>query len=151
MSDTLASPPYNAPFASSLTPAFPPSSPTQKNIHRLLYDAHHSRPLSRDVGHAMHCLDHIRKDTLCNADDFLLPTPPDHYGMQGPQGQARVCRDWDRLLGWADAHHACYRHITDDERGFAKEHAEMERYANCPEGSPYMGRMREYFESEGAD
>lgn len=96
----------------------------------------------------MHCVDHIRKDAICNADDFLLPTPPDHYDMQGPRGQARVCRNWDELLAWADEHNACYQHITDDEAEFAAHHDELERYRNCPPDSPYLQTMRKQLGSE---
>lgn len=115
-----------------------------KNLHRLVYEAHHGWPLSRSVPHALHCLDHMRKDALCQADDFLLPTPPDHYGDPGPRGQARVCRSWDHLVEWAGEHHACYQHITDEEDKFAKGHDELERYLNCPKNSPYSQQVTDY-------
>ena len=118
-----------------------------KNIHRLLYDAHHGRPLSRDIGHAMHCVDHMRKDIMCDADDFPLPSPPSRHELPGPRGQTKVCKNWDVLLGWARERNACYQHITDDEDGFALEHHEIERYQNCPPGSPYYEIMKSYFDT----
>lgn len=96
----------------------------------------------------MHCVDHMRKDAICNADDFLLPTPPDHYGMRGPRGQARVCRNWNELLAFANQHNACYQHITDDEEDFATHHNELERYMNCPTDSPYWQIMRDHSKAE---
>ena len=85
---------------------------------------------------------------MCNADDYLLSTPPMAYGMDGMNGQSRVCRDWSAFLDWANQHNACYTHISDDEVEFAAHHEELERYRNCPEGSPYTKRMEEYFESK---
>ncbi|MCJ1380089.1 hypothetical protein MMC17_003192 [Xylographa soralifera] len=114
-----------------------------KNIHRILYDAHHGRPLSRNITHALHCVDHLRQDAMCEADDFLLPSPNTRYGDPGPRGPARVCRSWDALVAWAEERSACYRHVDDDEAAFAAGHREIERYGGCKEGSPYVERMRE--------
>ncbi|KAL9055319.1 MAG: hypothetical protein Q9162_003626 [Coniocarpon cinnabarinum] len=118
-----------------------------KNIHRILYDAHHGRPLSRDPGHALHCVDHLRKDAMCTADDYLLPSPKERYSLQGPHGQPRVCKDWDALVNWAERNTACYQHISDDEDAFANEHAEIERYGNCPVSSPYYEKVQNYFQT----
>lgn len=101
------------------------------------------------MNHALHCVDHMRKDAMCGADDFLLPSPKSLYGSPGPRGQSRVCKDWDALVDWAQEHNACYQHITDDEEGFAEEHDEIERYAACPPTSPYLHKMQEYFGSTG--
>ena len=120
----------------------------QKGIHRIVYDAHHGRPLSRDAGHALHCLDVMREDAMCNADDFLMSTPPHIFGRVGPRGQARVCKNWDGLISWAAQYNACYQHITDDEKGFAAGHDELERYKNCPPDSPYKAKMKEYFKDQ---
>lgn len=97
----------------------------------------------------MHCIDHMRKDAMCNADDFLLPTPPHRQGNPGPRGQSRVCKNFDALVGWAKERNACYQHITDDEVGFANEHHEIERYLHCKPDSPYYEKMRQYVDSEG--
>ena len=135
----------------SLCPASLPLTPTQKILHRVVYDAHHGRPLSREVEHVMHCIDHMRKDAMCNADDFLLPTPPRRQGNPGSRGQSRVCKNWDSLVGWVKERDACYQHITDDEVGFAENHHEIERFLNCKPDSPYAQRMREYVDSKGGE
>jgi hypothetical protein len=95
----------------------------------------------------------MRKDALCYADDFLMPTPPQHYGDPGPRGQARVCRSWDGLVEWAGEHHACYQHLTDADEEW-RDHDEMERYLNCPEDSPYYQKAAEYrktLQNDGRD
>ena len=43
----------------------------------------------------------MRKDAMCNVDNFLMLTPSHIYGGDGPRGQARVCKNWDALVGWA--------------------------------------------------
>lgn len=99
------------------------------------------------MSHALHCVDHMRKDAMCQADDYPLPSPPSTYGTPGPRGQSRVCKNWDALVTWAEEHNACYQHMSDDEEGFAESHEEIERYKNCPESSPYFQTMQEYFGS----
>lgn len=90
----------------------------------------------------------MRKDAMCTADDFPLPSPKSRYGDPGPRGQSRVCKDWDALLTWADEHNACYQHMSDDEDGFvAAGHGEIERYAGCKPTSPYYQTMQEHFQS----
>ena len=54
-------------------------------------------------------------------------------------------------MAWAEEHNACYQHISDDEKGFAEGHDEIERYANCPPTSPYFQTMQEYFRSTGSE
>jgi len=89
----------------------------------------------------------MRKDAMCEANDFLLPSPKSRYGDPGPQGQSRVCKDWNTLVNWAHKRNACYQHISDDEEGFAEEHEEIERYMNCPPSSPYLQTMQEFANS----
>lgn len=84
---------------------------------------------------------------MCEANDFLLPSPKSRYGTPGPRGQSRTCKDWDALVAWADDHNACYQHISDDEEGFSERHDEVERYTNCPEMSPYLRKMQDYVKS----
>ena len=115
-----------------------------KNLHRLLYDFHHGRPPSRKIPHAMHCLDRLRKETLCYADDSILATPPIRHEDPGPRGQTRVCKNWDALVAWAKPRNACYGHVTDDD-SFYMEHSEVDRYRFCPPDSPYRETMEKYF------
>ena len=83
---------------------------------------------SEPFGHIMHCLDSLRQDILCQADDTprFTGTIPSRSGV----GQNRVCRDWDKLAAWAKRHTACHRHIHFSD-------TVLERFQFCPEGSPY--------------
>ncbi|KAI0532444.1 hypothetical protein GGR58DRAFT_517712 [Xylaria digitata] len=77
--------------------------------------------------HALHCLDQLRQDVICNADDT-----PRYAGFQDPPGtgagQVRMCKDWSRLEAWALEHTACFKH-EDEVPG-----PMIERFKSCPDG-----------------
>ncbi|MCJ1236443.1 hypothetical protein MMC14_004424 [Varicellaria rhodocarpa] len=88
--------------------------------------------------HVIHCLNVLRDEIMCDADDT-----PRYTGFQPHKssglGQFRMCRDWSQLEQWAEDHTACWRHIGDiSEPGFR----ELERYRFCPAGSPYEEMAR---------
>ncbi|KAI0015521.1 hypothetical protein F4780DRAFT_786689 [Xylariomycetidae sp. FL0641] len=77
--------------------------------------------------HVLHCLDQLRQDVICNADDT-----PRYAGFQDPpgtgSGQVRMCRDWGKLERWALEHTACFKH-EDEVPG-----PMIERFKSCPDG-----------------
>ena len=95
-------------------------------------------PQSSPYLHVIHCLNVLRDEIMCDADDT-----PRYTGFQPNQksglGQVRMCRDWTQLEAFADNHHACWRHVGEiHEDGFR----ELDRYRFCPEGSPYAELAR---------
>lgn len=90
-----------------------------------------------------HCLDGIRQDIMCAADDTPMPAPFSH---QAGDGLVRKCRDWDKLIAWARRpdQHACYE--FDDYREATNT---LENFAFCPPASPYRDFQRAYFELHG--
>ena len=97
-------------------------------------------PQSRNHYYVIHCLDTLRRDIICNADDIpryttLKPIPePGH-------GQLRQCRSWDKLNDWAKRYNACYRY-THEASG---NYPEVQRLVWCPEVSPYRKEVDKYF------
>ncbi|KJZ79187.1 hypothetical protein HIM_01338 [Hirsutella minnesotensis 3608] len=79
------------------------------------------------LSHALHCLDQLRQDVICNADDT-----PRYAGFQDPpgtgSGQVRMCRDWSKLEQWALERTACFKH-EDEVPG-----PMIERFKSCPDG-----------------
>ncbi|KAI1505677.1 hypothetical protein F5X99DRAFT_415765 [Biscogniauxia marginata] len=77
--------------------------------------------------HALHCLDQLRQDVICNADDT-----PRYAGFQNPPGtgagQVRMCKDWGQLEKWALEHTACFKHEDEVPRPM------IERFKSCPDG-----------------
>lgn len=95
--------------------------------------------------HLYHCLNTLRQDLMCKADDTVMESAnvPHMIG----DNQAMQCRDWDKLVAWARApeRHSCY-HIFDDDRSVAHT---LEEYAFCPEDSPWYSTMKAYFDEHG--
>ena len=114
-------------------------------MHRAFRDYERGLPSTIAPWHIHHCLDILRQDITCMADDTPMPgvALPNHVG----DGQIRMCRNFDKLTQWGQEpeRHACYHRITD--YGGVKHPIEM--YANCPEGSEYRPIMEKYFEENG--
>ncbi|KAF2197264.1 hypothetical protein GQ43DRAFT_216034 [Delitschia confertaspora ATCC 74209] len=96
-----------------------------------------------NLDHVFHCLDGLRQDIMCTADD--TPMPAASPGVVG-DGQLRLCRDWDKMVAWATRpdNHAC--HKFDDYREAINT---LELFAFCPHDSPYYSTMKSYFEIHG--
>nr|POE85459.1 phenylalanine aminomutase (l-beta-phenylalanine forming) [Quercus suber] len=97
------------------------------------------------VGHIGHCLDALRQDLMCHADDTPMPSTRRRHSLG--DGQETQCMDFDKLVAWAQQpeRYACHRHIHEYEPVI---HG-VERFAFCPEDSPFRGEMEAYFEKHG--
>ncbi|KAF2272787.1 uncharacterized protein EI97DRAFT_483132, partial [Westerdykella ornata] len=95
--------------------------------------------------HVHHCLDSLRQDVQCIADDTLMPTgsTPRSIGDLQPL----KCRNLTKLVEWiyAPERNACHRSL-DDYRPITHS---IERYAFCSKSSPYYSAMEEYFRKYG--
>lgn len=90
--------------------------------------------------HITHCLDALRGDVICQADD----TPRYTTITKSPEsavGQIRQCRDWKKLEEWAKDHTSCYNYISSE----ADHINQLERFKFCPPNSPYWPKVREHF------
>lgn len=87
-------------------------------------------------GHVTHCLNVLRDDIICRADDFA------HYTggverLEGGEkkllppgtGQIRMCRSWDKLYQFAVTNSACFNRPKD------RYVPVLDRYKHCPDGS----------------
>ncbi|GAM91075.1 hypothetical protein ANO11243_091220 [Dothideomycetidae sp. 11243] len=86
--------------------------------------------------HVMHCLNVLRDAIMCNADDTPLEFAHLHHdgstGHLAPGANSKKqCRDWHRLIVWADEHSACYQ---SPDRS-SEDHGEAKHYMHCPDGS----------------
>ncbi|KAF1946910.1 hypothetical protein EJ02DRAFT_499741 [Clathrospora elynae] len=114
-----------------------------KLIRKAIVSKHNGNDLIFSLNHIYHCLDGIRQDIMCTADDTPMPAPIAH---QAGDGQIRQCRDWDKLVAWARRpdQHACYD--FDDYREATNT---LELFAFCPPDSPYREFQQAYFEYHG--
>jgi hypothetical protein len=92
-------------------------------------DAYHKQPQAQTFVHVFHCLDAFRQDIICNADDTPRYTGNTDHVSSG-LGQARQCKDWNKLEQWAKENSACYKHIDP----FNGDMPQRERFKFCPNG-----------------
>lgn len=93
---------------------------------------------SESIEHVLHCIDALRQDVPCYADDELRYTGSQPVGHSGT-GQFRQCRSWSKLDAWAQQNTACYRYIQ--PRNYSLN--PLERFQSCAEGSPYAVKAKE--------
>lgn len=89
---------------------------------------------SRAPHHVDHCLDALRRQVLCDADDTPRATERRPEVVSGVL-QHRMCRRWGDLVAFARRHTACYRRPEDPD---ADQGSRLERFKHCPEGSGYV-------------
>ncbi|KAF2203995.1 hypothetical protein GQ43DRAFT_365551, partial [Delitschia confertaspora ATCC 74209] len=94
--------------------------------------------------HIYHCLDTLRQDIMCQADDTPMPSTPKRHTIG--EGQERKCRDWNALIEWTQnpKRETCFKMISD----YRRMHT-LEQFAFCKEGSQYKEVMEEYFKDHG--
>ncbi|KAI4145023.1 MAG: hypothetical protein LQ340_006455 [Diploschistes diacapsis] len=92
-------------------------------------------------GHLQHCLNDLREDTICNADDTPRYTRPEPNRITGADGQQRTCRDFAALEQWAHKHTACFTFAHGDDPAWNR----TARLRFCPPDSPYLPKIRDYF------
>lgn len=78
--------------------------------------------------HVAHCLDILRSDIMCQADDTLLPFRFQQDVEREEKVPKRMCRNWDQLEDFAVEHSAClHRHEPDRPL-----YGTLAEYTNCP-------------------
>jgi hypothetical protein len=116
---------------------------TQKLVRKALITMHYGGNLTFSLNHVFHCIDSLRQDIICAADDTPLPLAQEHkFG----DGQLQRCRNWSQMVDWArhPERHACFR--WDDYREATNT---LELFAFCPDGSPYKPTMEAHFAYKG--
>ena len=102
-------------------------------------DFYHGRKMSRDWAHVLHCVDALRQDAICNADDTPRATTADQTPETG-RGQYLHCRNFGDLTAWARQYNSCWKAVNQTDRI-----DEIYRFTYCPEGSPYNAKIVEEF------
>ncbi|KAF7946161.1 hypothetical protein EAE96_009164 [Botrytis aclada] len=117
-----------------------------KVLRRAFIDYERGSEIGSSAGHVHHCLDALRQDMMCNADD--TPMPMNDFPNKIGHEQVRMCRNFDQLIQWTKEpeRHACY-HRWSDYKGRVKNRMEM--FAFCEEESQYYGKMTQYFDKFG--
>ncbi|KAI2602613.1 hypothetical protein GGR54DRAFT_623635 [Hypoxylon sp. NC1633] len=113
-----------------------------KTLYQAFREIRLDLPRTVEIPHANHCLDQLLADTFCTADDTLRVTNRSTPHTTGAY-QYRQCRNWDALRQWTLDHPGCYRYGNKTQEDDQPSQVPRMRY--CPEGSPELERVREYF------
>ncbi|KAI0157125.1 hypothetical protein GGR52DRAFT_565401 [Hypoxylon sp. FL1284] len=113
-----------------------------RSIYISLMEFKRGQPQSRRWGHILHCVDQLRVEAVCNADDTPRFSTADEIPVTGLH-QTRMCRSWDKLNEWARKYTACYRYIN--QTASYSEVPQVERFVWCPKGSPYIKEVEKVF------
>jgi hypothetical protein len=112
-------------------------------LQRLIYTSisayRASTPQIIPHAHIIHCLDNLRQDIICTADDS--PRYFTNNGTHSGENQVRFCRDFNQLNNWAAEHDACFRQNHD----LVDDVAPIEKFKYC-KSSKYLDQVREYFD-----
>ncbi|KAE8154332.1 hypothetical protein BDV25DRAFT_116385 [Aspergillus avenaceus] len=103
-----------------------------KIIHISISEYRNGQPQSRSWHHISHCMDALRRQVLCDADDTPRATERRAEVVSGVL-QHRKCRSWEALEQFAKQHTACYKRPEKPD-GVPI----IERYKHCPPGSGYV-------------
>lgn len=124
----------------------------QTVLHRsnLEYRTHHTQTYSTE--HVLHCLDNLRVDIQCSADDtprFIPPTTTESTAKTGV-GQIRQCRDWSKLNSWAKKHDACFKYNQFLYQELSNNKVYPQAWQFCDKDSEYLPIVQKYFH-KGSD
>lgn len=104
-----------------------------KIIHMSLSEYRQESTQSRSWHHISHCMDALRRQILCDADDTPRATERRREVVSGLH-QHRKCRSWEALEDFAKSHTACYKR---PDSPVENESSKLERFKHCPAGSGY--------------
>lgn len=125
--------------------SYKPLTTTQRNIRGSLREFSMGLPQSEDWEHISHCINSLREDLMCQADD--TPRWTGYAPMISGVDQVRQCRDWKQLEAWTKERNACHKHgaTVVGEPG-----DQLEKWTYCPPGSPYLEKIRKFYPNAGA-
>ncbi|ETS81316.1 hypothetical protein PFICI_06318 [Pestalotiopsis fici W106-1] len=113
-----------------------------RNLYISIQQYRTNTPQTIDHPHILHCLDSLRVETMCNADDTLRYVPLNSMnGFRPGDGQDRTCREWSKLQQFVERHDPCYRYVMPGSH----EISNLERFKFCPTNSEYLPKIRKYF------
>jgi hypothetical protein len=107
-----------------------------KIIHMSIAEYRKGEPQTRSWHHVSHCMDALRRQIICDADDTPRATERRPEIVSGLL-QHRMCRSWDDLIAFSRKHTACYK--RPDKPG-ADIESKVDRYKHCPPGTNYVIR-----------
>jgi hypothetical protein len=115
-----------------------------RNLYISIQQFRTGTPQTIGYDHILHCLDSLRVEVMCHADDTLRYVPRNGDpadGLYPGDGQGRMCRDWSKISKFVEEHDPCYYYLEPTNEDMSN----LERFKFCQPDSPYIPLIREYF------
>ena len=116
-------------------------------LHRsnLEYRNNHTQTYATE--HILHCLDNIRLDLECSADDTPRMVPQGSTAKTAKLGigQLRQCRNWNQLASWTEQHSACFQYNKFLELELRDKFVWPDAWQFCGEGSEYLPEIQKHY------
>lgn len=77
-----------------------------RKLRRAIRLSQQSRQQLDTYSHLLYCVDILRQDVTCHADDTLISTSNTGMNFYKGEGQQRECRNWNVLEDWYQANRA---------------------------------------------
>ena len=114
-------------------------------MRKAFMDYEEEREVVISSEHFHHCLDSLRQDISCYADDTPMPGP--FQGVGFGNAQTIQCRNLTQVFEWATTPaQGAFSHAGNDFRHVLHN---LEKHAFCPVDSPYYDVVKEYFDKHG--
>jgi hypothetical protein len=97
--------------------------------------------------HVLHCLDNLRADLMCSADDTprYVPVHATESTAKTGVGQVRQCRDWDQLTSWAKNHSACFNYNEFERKELEEVKTWPSAWSYCGKDSQYLQQVQKFY------
>jgi hypothetical protein len=119
----------------------------QKSLHRSNLEYRKGVKQSYATEHLIHCLDNIRQDIMCAADETPRYIPVDATGnaITGV-GQYRQCKDWSKLKKWSMEHGACFSYNELIRHELLEDQPYPHALRFCPKGSKFLPAVQKFYD-----
>ncbi|KAJ5464102.1 hypothetical protein N7475_007237 [Penicillium sp. IBT 31633x] len=117
-----------------------------KSLHRSNLEYRKGVKQSYPTEHLIHCLDNVRQDIMCAADDTPRYIPVDASGTATTAvGQYRQCKDWDKLRQWSKTKDACFSYNELIRHELLEDQPFPHALRFCSKDSKFLPAVQRYY------
>ncbi|PYI09966.1 hypothetical protein BO78DRAFT_307039, partial [Aspergillus sclerotiicarbonarius CBS 121057] len=117
-----------------------------KSLHRSNLEYRKGVKQSYPTEHLIHCLDNVRQDIMCAADETPRYIPVDASGTATTAvGQYRQCKDWNKLEKWSKENGACFSYNELIRHELLEDQPFPHALRFCPKGSKFLPAVQKFY------
>jgi hypothetical protein len=120
---------------------------SQQILHRSNLEYRNGQTQTYTTEHLLHCLENLRVDITCSADDTPRYVPMDATTstVKTGVGQVRQCRNWDQLTRWAKDHSACFNYNEFERKELEEQRVMPWAWSYCSRDSEYLPQVQQFY------